>query len=339
MRTSHDSGVDRLLELDRRYIRGNLAIAVIVALIAPIYVSQFGWIMVFWSCVPVISALVGFASLRERLGLERWYVLHLALVSASIVGPTLATGGIDSPVFQFIPIAGLLWITYFPENQASLVVAPAMTAFVIGLCWRDGSIHSEVGVPEIVGPLIISIVVPLLAVRLVESELTHRRRAVIDQLTGCLNRHALAARSTELQAQMEITNETVGIVVFDVDHFKRVNDTYGHAIGDRVLTDLTYAIRKQLRRFELFYRVGGEEFVVLIAGGSSEDSREVAEHVRATAGDVVLGQASITVSCGVAVASQDLGIAEAIHLADAAMYQAKQEGRNRVVLAPQPAGA
>lgn len=336
-----NSGVDRLLELDRRYLRGNLAIATVVALISPFYATRYGWTVVLWACVPLMSGLVGLAFLRERLGLDRWYVLHLALTSAAMVGPTLAAGGMESPLFPFIPIAGLLWVTYFPEHQASLAAAPLMTAAVVLYSWQDSSLNPDIRVFEVATPfIIISIVVPLLAVRLVESELLYRQRAVIDQLTGCLNRHAFASRSAELEAQMSITNESVGVVVCDVDHFKKINDAHGHAMGDRVLVDMTYAVRKELRSFESFYRTGGEEFAVLVAGGTIDDTKDLAEQIR-EATSRASETLNVTVSCGVAVASRelDIDIDEAVKLADAAMYEAKRTGRDRVVVADRCRGA
>lgn len=332
MHLAHDNGLERLLELDRRYLTGNLVIATVVALVSPLYIADNGWAIVFWSCIPIVSGIAGLVALRRLMGLARWYVLHLGTLSVAVVGSALTTGGLSSPIFQLIPIIGLLWVTYFPEDRASLVVAPLMAAALILERSLVGSTLAGLTVLNAVTTVIASILIPLFALRLVESELLYRRRAVIDQLTGCLNRYALASRKTELQAQLELSDETVGVVVFDVDHFKQINDTHGHAFGDQILVAIAREARQQLRRFELFYRVGGEEFVVLLAGANQAESLALADLLRDAVRSIVVGDAPITISCGVALASRDLDVDQALQLADKAMYAAKENGRDQTVL-------
>lgn len=309
-----------------------MAIAAAIAVLSILFVPTHGWLIVVCSAVPLVSGLIGLAGLRKRLGLLGWYILHLGAISVSTVGSALLTGGATSPIFHIIPVAGLLWVTYFPEHQASVAIAPLMAASVIASSWIDNTLATDGGALVAVSPLIASLFIPLFALRLVETELLHRRQSVIDHLTGCLNRHALASRTTELQAQLELTGETVGVVMFDIDHFKRINDLHGHNAGDRTLQDLSYAVRKRLRRFELFYRLGGEEFLVLLAGAAEDESALLADNIREAASTVLINGSPVTVSCGVALASTDTTIDHAIQLADEAMYRAKQTGRNRTVV-------
>lgn len=332
MHAASDGGLDRLIELDRRYLKGNLAIAAVIGAASPIYVPGFGWPVVFWSCLPLVSAIVGLAGLRRRMGLLGWHVLHLFALSATFVGSAASTGGLESPVFQLFPVAGLLWVTYFPEDRMTLAAAPLMSVTLIGWTWVRSGLPTDYSTLDAATTLIASLLIPLFALRLVESELLHRRRAVVDQLTGCLNRHAFASRATELQAQLERTPETVGVVVFDIDHFKRINDTHGHATGDETLVAVADAVRGHLRRFELFYRIGGEEFAVLLAGADEEESRALAEGLREAVRAVVVGGEPITISCGVTIASRALGIDQALGFADGAMYVAKRGGRDRTVV-------
>jgi diguanylate cyclase (GGDEF)-like protein len=265
------------------------------------------------------------------MGLVRWHVLHLLALSATFVGAAQTTDGLESPIFQLFPVAGLLWVTYFPEDRASLAVAPAMATTLIVWTWLGDGLPIDYSLLDGATTVIASILIPLFALRLVETELLHRRRAVVDQLTGCLNRHALASRTTELQAQLELNDETVGVVVFDIDHFKSINDTHGHHFGDRTLVEVTRAVRNRLRRFELFYRIGGEEFVVLLAGADEHDSLQLADGLRDAVRATVIGQTQVTISCGVTVASKRLDIDRALELADKAMYTAKRKGRDRTV--------
>ena len=100
--------------------------------------------------------------------------------------------------------------------------------------------------------------------------------AVIDPLTGLLNRSAFAQRLVELQHQIDQGAESsLGFLMADIDHFKRINDEHGHPVGDAVLRDVAYAMRSELRAFDLIYRLGGEEFAILLPGADvDEDARD-----------------------------------------------------------------
>src|SRR5207302_5657354 len=111
------------------------------------------------------------------------------------------------------------------------------------------------------------------------AEIQHRNESVLDQLTGMLNRKALAARAAELEQQSRLTGQPVGLIVCDIDRFKRVNDDHGHAAGDAVLQGFAYRVRKELRAYDLAYRLGGEEFVVLVPGASLVEAEELAERL------------------------------------------------------------
>ena len=103
---------------------------------------------------------------------------------------------------------------------------------------------------------------------------------MLDPLTGLLNRASLDSRAAEIEQQARLTDSAVALVMLDLDRFKRVNDEYGHERGDAVLRDAAYEIRKSLRSFELVYRIGGEEFLLLLPGADLDAGVEVAERVR-----------------------------------------------------------
>ena len=102
-----------------------------------------------------------------------------------------------------------------------------------------------------------------------KSDLEHRSSSVIDPLTGMLNRNALQTRIAELVAQAAILREPVALIVGDLDNFKAINDGHGHAAGDVVLKDVAYRMRKALRAYDLAYRLGGEEFLIILPGADS----------------------------------------------------------------------
>jgi diguanylate cyclase (GGDEF)-like protein len=124
------------------------------------------------------------------------------------------------------------------------------------------------------------------------------------------------------------------VVALDIDHFKRVNDTYGHTIGDQVIQGVAQLMRDCSRPSDILCRNGGEEFLILLPGVAPTEAAIVAERLRGRIEGRDISQVGhITVSAGVAqwpAAGPD--VAQAFHAADAALYAAKQQGRNRVVL-------
>jgi diguanylate cyclase (GGDEF)-like protein len=165
----------------------------------------------------------------------------------------------------------------------------------------------------------------------------HRERSLRDDLTGCFNRRAfkrLFAREAERSAGL---NLPMSLVFFDIDHFKSLNDRHGHSTGDTVLVSVARQTTEILSAQELFFRWGGEEFLVLLSHTGREEARQFAERLRARIEEKVGVEGGpeeerITISLGVASGEppdfDEIGL---IRNADAALYQAKASGRNRVV--------
>ena len=163
-------------------------------------------------------------------------------------------------------------------------------------------------------------------------ELQQRSEAVLDPLTGLLNRNTLELRFDELAQQAKLTGAPVCLIACDLDHFKQVNDRHGHDRGDTVLKDAAYLLRKSLRSFELVYRLGGEEFLIVLPGSSVAEGRAIAERVRVGLEDARPGGLAVTASFGVAAGSGGDAVFEPLfRAADSALYEAKRAGRNRVV--------
>jgi diguanylate cyclase (GGDEF)-like protein len=153
-------------------------------------------------------------------------------------------------------------------------------------------------------------------------------------LTGLLNRHALMPRFIELSHQARLTQQPVCMVLCDVDGFKAINDEYGHDRGDAVLRDVAYELRKRLRSFELVYRLGGEEFLIVLPGVDREAGLEVAERLRDAVEQTRPQGIRITISAGLSAGSgEDVEYDTLFRAADAALYDAKRAGRNQVVAA------
>jgi diguanylate cyclase (GGDEF)-like protein len=184
-------------------------------------------------------------------------------------------------------------------------------------------------------PVGLVVIIGMLSIPLVRSDIQHRSDAVIDQLTGMLNRKALSTRSEELAQQALISGDPVGMIVCDLDHFKEINDTHGHTVGDAVLKDVAYLLRKQLRAFDLAYRLGGEEFLILLPGSELERAVELAERLRRHVAEMPLaGGVPVTMSFGVSASGRDepFDYQEVFAEADAALYRAKRGGRNQVCM-------
>ena len=178
----------------------------------------------------------------------------------------------------------------------------------------------------------------LLAMAKERTELRHRTAAMIDPLTGIANRRSFL-QDASLLAKRHVGNpHPTAVLQLDLDHFKSINDRFGHAIGDRVLAIFADAARKSMRGSDLIGRLGGEEFAAMLTETSREKAFAVAERIRETfaqmAQEVDGRPVCATVSIGL-VHSQErtLDVPELLAQADHALYYAKERGRNRVEVA------
>jgi len=162
----------------------------------------------------------------------------------------------------------------------------------------------------------------------------YKTAAMTDPLTGLFNRRAFFAAATAMISTQMRKKKPVSVLAFDLDHFKSVNDRFGHSVGDETLRLFASTASANMRVTDVIGRLGGEEFVAILPGGVS-DAMIVAERVRAAfevAGVEIAGQkVRATVSIGVAEAGPPLAeFGELLGRADAALYRAKHDGRNRV---------
>lgn len=164
-----------------------------------------------------------------------------------------------------------------------------------------------------------------------------QRLAANDPLTGIYKRRFGLTRLNEEFNRSIRTDTPIGILMFDIDHFKEINDTYGHTVGDKVLVSITQVAKMTLRKGDFIIRYGGEEFLTILPGASKEDTEFIAERIRHMIEESACShgnqQIKITVSIGLASfpefnAQDEM---ELIRNADEAMYSAKEKGRNRIV--------
>jgi diguanylate cyclase (GGDEF)-like protein len=292
-----------------------------------------GW----WTLAPLALAVIGFSAVDRRL--ERsarpevgiawaWVVSELA-----IAGSVAVTGGPHAAALPWLVIPLVTLPARFTGRAVAagvLFVAALMCAVTLGV--DAGEVVDR---PDLLlAPVALLVSIALLSTALMRSDLEHRSSSVIDPLTGMLNRNALVTRVTELSQQAAIMREPVALVVCDLDRFKAVNDSHGHAAGDAVLRDVAYRMRKALRAYDLAYRLGGEEFLVVLPGGDAAKGAVVAESLRAAIADEPIAGLLVTMSFGVSASPPgDFDYDKVFAEADIALYRAKREGRNRVRVA------
>jgi diguanylate cyclase (GGDEF)-like protein len=258
----------------------------------------------------------------------------VATMGAMTVGAAL-TGGPRSPVLLWFALAVSSLPGRFTTRGivAGVAIALALLAGV-GLATDPGAVAST---PSLVlFPAMLVVGVALFGWAHMHTEVAQRAEAVMDPLTQMLNRKALVTRAAELAAQTQLTKRPVGIVLGDLDHFKSVNDSAGHQVGDAVLRDVAFRWRLSLRAYEMAYRLGGEEFLVLLPGATLAEAEEVAERLRQAVGAATLAGQAVTMSFGVAASADGEGFDFDVLYAraDAALYAAKRSGRDRVCGGP-----
>lgn len=322
--------IERIGALDRTVrINGLLAAAVMLA--TAIFSDA-------WALLPlgVLAAGIAIGPLAVRRGAMPEYAELVigTCVTVAIAAGAGVTGGAASPLVFLLPIGVVM--NALRATPASIVVESGVTAVVFlaaSLLADGGSVRAE-PLPTI-AVLAAVFAVTLGSVALADAEIGYRRASIIDPLTGLLNRQALETRFEELRQQALLADAPIGLVLFDLDHFKQVNDVHGHDAGDRLLREIAYEVRKSLRKFELIYRVGGEEFLVLLPGSSEADGELTAERLRAAVEGVRLqGDIGVTASFGVSCGGgEQIDFVDLYRRADEALYEAKRGGRDRVIAA------
>ncbi|NDI47283.1 GGDEF domain-containing protein [Goekera deserti] len=255
-------------------------------------------------------------------------------IEADIAVSVLLSGGVSSPLLVLAVIPVLSQCVCFRPQV--MWVGAAISVLLIG-----AAVAGAHGLPALepapdwmylfsyVG-LVVSLT--LAATLMANVHLGSRDDAAIDALTGLYNRKTLADHFAATVRVASTSQGVVGAIMADVDHFKSVNDTHGHERGDVVLQAVAQRLKGALRAGTPVFRLGGEEFFVLLSASTPGELAGVAERLRACiAADPVAGL-PVTVSLGVASSSagDDLVLADLLQAADRAMYAAKSAGRNCV---------
>lgn len=247
----------------------------------------------------------GFELLRshERV-IARWFLVALLFIHGGVLAAgAVASFRADLPPMEFLPLGNWFGLLHFETIIFSIGSAAFVIAFV-----RE------------------------------RSEARHRRLAEVDVVTGVATRRAFIAAMGEAMERNGSGALPLSVAAFDLDNFKTINDSHGHAMGDKVLKLFGETVRGVSRRDDRVGRLGGEEFALLLPETSLASALEIGERVRLmfeALGRTVDGVAiGATVSVGVATAAPDSTVQSLLMAADAGLYEAKARGRNRVERAP-----
>ncbi len=323
-----------MVELDEYLRPVRRAVFVVIGICLATSGPWLGW----WTLVPLVAAAVGFQAADrylDRFRRPEYALLAAWVVSELIMAAAIAlSGGPEVPTTSWLAIPVLTLGARFSNRGIAFGVAVAIALLLIVEFGVDaGAVLRDP--PLLTAPLALIVSVAMFQTVLMRSEIRLRSEVVVDSMTGMFNRRALERRVDELEQQARLTGQPAAVIVADIDHFKRINDSAGHAVGDTLLVELGASLRRSLRAFDLCYRTGGEEFVVLLPGADVEQAARVAEQLRRAAAKVSNGAWSLTMSFGVAASSPGRFFRyETIFArADAALYEAKRLGRNRVCAA------
>ncbi len=324
-------GIERAHMLDvveRSRVDGKLSSAVMM-----IGLTIGGFWTEWWLLIPPVLAGVIWEGIADRLPkARRPEFAGLAGLALIVVAGGLA-GLLSDPLVLFgLPLmSSVILGSSAGLNRAGVVIlagTAAATVTVTGLLIDATAIAAN---PVILAfPIALIVSNAIIGGGLGGSAREHRLVSITDSLTGTLNRGALEARIPELALAVDVPTS---MLVLDIDHFKRVNDERGHGVGDAVLVEVAQRVRGALRAYDSVYRVGGEEFVVVLAGTPGKDAGIVAERVRRAVESTPISRMPITISIGTSSAEvgEPFNYERTFSAADRRLYLAKQNGRNQVV--------
>lgn len=331
-----DAERERFFDMHRRLLPINtVLLVVVIVLVAPFWWSYEH----LFGLVPTAGAIALFAILQRHATRfarpEVWVYLALLATEAAIGSAVVLAGVQHTGALALLcwPVVGVCGrFRALPAILGSVYAGVVVVVCQIG--FGASTVFAQpLGLTVLLAALIC---VTALTMSLRESDVEHRGAAALDPLTGLLNRRALMRRARELEEQSRLHGQPIGLIVADLDHFKAVNDTYGHGVGDEVLRHIADLLRRELRAYDLAYRLGGEELAVILLGSDLDATAQRAEELRAVIAGEPYREIAVTASFGVSASEpgEAFSWSEQFPRADAALYEAKRLGRDAVCRAP-----
>ena len=233
----------------------------------------------------------------------------------------------------------LLFLIVYDGLIACLMITIGFSAACLSLQFNGSGIDLLAGFEWSYLPVFIFILVSgyILSADRIAQEKTLKFQAGFDCLTGLHNRHHMEESLRREVARSTRSGAPLGVMMLDIDHFKQINDRYGHLIGDCILKGMGEQLVQLIRDEDIACRYGGEEFLLILPGTDGNQLKQRAEEIREQLAETLVtllenrkNQQSITVSIGLGILQSGMNLQNLISTADAALYQAKQSGRNRV---------
>lgn len=320
----------QLLRTDFRFAVATLIAIIAVLFIAPFAVYRFvagQWLAGVVDVLIVACIMSGVVYVWRGGDLSRVSIMVIASSTIGCLAIVAVAGNIAVPWIYAVLLANFLVV-----DRKMAVIAAAVVILGAAL------------LPEAFDSLLQRLVfaTTALAVSLFAFVFAHRTEtqreqletlAGADSLTGAYNRRAMDRELQIAVDSMRRDGIPVGLALLDLDHFKRINDSFGHEAGDHVLVAFARVVASATRRSDRLFRFGGEEFVLLLPGAGADVLPGLCEKLRKSVADQLRHQDDvITVSIGAAALMPGEDVATWLGRADAAMYRAKHEGRNRVVI-------
>jgi diguanylate cyclase (GGDEF)-like protein len=320
----------RLVEMNQSVRRARILVGAMCGIgVAAMSPWVPAWSLALFALAPGPLLILDRLLARSRRP-ERLIAGSLLLHATLILGGVAVTGGIRSPILPWVAIPVVTAAARF--RLRVFLVGAVLAFFGLLAAVAIGSPSADLHDPApLIGMTVLLAALVVVQQPLLSAEIRWREDAVLDPLTGLLNRQGLHRRFREVAEQARLTARPVALVLFDLDRFKNLNDAYGHARGDAVLKEVAYTLRKELRTFELLYRIGGEELLLVLPGADLGAACHVAETARGAIEAAQPGGLPVTASFGVC-SSTGPGVEfdEMFQAADMALYEAKRTGRNRV---------
>ncbi len=269
-------------------------------------------ICVIYSCVCTFALLIGGVG---NAGL--FWSFMLPMLAYPLLGITVATvyllGHLFVSLYLMYGDISITWVADYPEDTK---VRFLLTLFIISMVNFFNELSRKANIDE-------------LETSFKKLELL----ALTDELTGLLNRRAMREKLSYEMKRSDRGETPLSLILCDIDHFKKVNDQYGHDVGDEALKKISRCIKQTLRQSDFASRWGGEEFVILLPMTAEAGAYVMAERLREAIAAVVInsdaGTFSVTMSFGLATKKTDMTVDEMIKVADINLYVAKENGRNQ----------
>jgi diguanylate cyclase (GGDEF)-like protein len=314
------------------------------------------WLMAFTFLGSLVFYLLIRSGWSERIpsdpALMPWQIFHGVL---AIIGSYAITGPARGAVLAILVLTLTYGMFGLPARQARLLALFSFVALAAIMAWKSQTdplryppwveaVHLAFAVIVLLGVSALSVRMGALRdyLRIQKQELEEsleriRLLATQDELTGLANRRHMLALLKAEQARQQRTGQPLSLVLLDLDHFKRVNDAYGHLAGDVVLKGFAEAARSTLRGSDVLSRWGGEEFLLMLPDTGLDEAEHCVDRMREGLAQVIFTNVApdlqITFSAGLSVCRAGETLEAVIERADQAMYQAKAQGRNRTVSA------